>query len=186
MTEKVPILVVLGLDIDEKPHASRFEEHEAPVLLRTAELMGFHLVRVPPEKTELHEVAAGLPAGKVFASGRAFVPFVARSVFDKLAALVEGGVTIEQRCASGAPPVEALAAMFTTESINTADALWSNVEVGSIVLAAQPKLYGQCWWEGVVVEVKGDQLTIRWMDDPSLKPFRMSRREVALLHPGLE
>jgi hypothetical protein len=30
MAEKVPILVVLGIDTDGKPHASRFAEQDAP------------------------------------------------------------------------------------------------------------------------------------------------------------
>src|SRR5436853_4565769 len=69
MAEKVPILVVLGIDIDGKPHASRFAEHDAPFVQRAAELMGFHVVRVPPDNAELHGVAKGLPLGKIFATG---------------------------------------------------------------------------------------------------------------------
>jgi hypothetical protein len=95
MAEKVPILVVLGIDIDGKPHASRFVERDAPFVQRAAELMGFHVIRVRSENAELHVLAEGLPPGKIFATGRAFVPFVARAAFDKLATLVEGGVTIE-------------------------------------------------------------------------------------------
>src|SRR5437868_6812719 len=125
MAEKVPILVVLGIDMDGKPHASRFAEHDAPFVQRAAELMGFHVVRVPPDNAELHGIAKGLPLGKIFATGRAFVPFVRRSAFDKLATLVEGGVTIEARAAAGVAPVYPLADMFTTEAANTADALWS-------------------------------------------------------------
>src|SRR5437660_8852502 len=149
MAEKVPILVVLGIDIDDKPHASRFAEHDAPFVQRAAELMGFHVVRVPPDKAELHGIAKGLPLGKIFATGRAFVPFVSRSGFDKLATLVEGGVTIEARAMSGALPVYPLRDMFTTEAVKTADALWAKVEVGTVVLASQPDVYGPGWWEGV-------------------------------------
>src|SRR5712671_2974809 len=74
MAEKVPILVVLGIDIDGKPHASRFTEHDASFVLRAAELMGFHVIRVSAENGELYAVAEGLPLGKIFATGRAFVP----------------------------------------------------------------------------------------------------------------
>ena len=186
MAEKVPILVVLGIDIDGKPHASRFAEHDAPFVQRAAELMGFHVVRVPPDKTELHGVAKGLPLGKIFATGRAFVPFVRRSAFDKLATLVEGGVTIEAQAAAGVDPVYPLADMFTTEAVNTADALWSKIEVGTIVLAAQPDIYGPGWWEGTVVSIDGDDLMLRWMEAPAEKPFRASRRNVALRHPGAD
>jgi hypothetical protein len=146
--------------------------------------MGFHAIRVPPDNTELHAIAEGLPLGKIFATGRAFVPFVGRSAFDKLAALIEGGVTIEARATSGAPPVYPLRDMFTTEAINTADALWAKVEVGSVVLAAQPDVYGPGWWEGVVVAV--DDLTLRWVDDPAEKAFHASQRDIALRHPRID
>ena len=185
MAEKVPILVVLGLNIDGKPHASRFAEPDAPLLQRAAELMGFHVIRVPPDNDELYGLAEGLPVGKIFATGRAFVPFVARPVFDKLGTLVEGGVTIEQRAASGAAPVYPLKDMFTTEAITTADALWAKVEIGCVVLASQPDEYGPSWWDSIVVAIDGDDLTLRWLDesdDP--KPFHASRRNVALRHPG--
>src|SRR5580693_9095414 len=105
MSEKVPIVVVLGTGSDDKPHASRFAESDAPLVVRAAELMGFHVIQVPPDDGELHAIAEKLPLGKIFATGRAFVPFVSRAAFDKLATLVAGGVTIEQRFASGARPV---------------------------------------------------------------------------------
>ena len=186
MSEKVPIIVVLGIDIDSKPHASRFDERNAPFVLRAAEMMGFHVIRVPAENAELHEIAAKLPLGKIFATGRAFVPFASRAAFDKLAVLVEGGVTIEARANSGAEPVLPRADMFTTEAINTADALWSKIETGTVVLAEQPEIYGPGWWEGLVVEIDGDELKIRWMDEPAEEPIRVSRRHVALRHPGAD
>jgi len=186
MAEKVPILVVLGIDIESKPHASRFAEPDAPFVQRAAELMGFHVVRVPPDNAELHAIAEALPLGKIFATGRAFVPFVNRSAFDKLTTLVEGGVTIEARAAAGVAPVYPLADMFTTEAVNTADTLWAKIEVGSVVLAAQPAIYGPGWWEGIVVSIDGDDLTLRWMEAPAEKPFRASRRNVALRHPGAD
>jgi hypothetical protein len=186
MSKRGPILVVLGTGTDGKPHASRFTARDAPIAVRAAELMGFHMIEVTPDHDELYAIAEKLPLGKIFASGRAFVPFVRRVAFEKLATLVTGGVTIEQRKASGARPVYPLADMFTTDAINAADALWAKVEVGTVVLAAQPELYGPGWWEGVVVDVAGDQLTIRWMDDLSLESFHRARRDVALRHPAAD
>jgi hypothetical protein len=148
--------------------------------------MGFHVIRVSPDNTELRAIAERLPLGKIFATGRAFVPFVGRSAFDKLATLVEGGVTIEARAISGALPVYPLADMFTTEAVNTADALWAKVEVGTVVLAAQPDVYGPGWWEGIVVGIDGDDLTLRWVDTPAEEPFHALRRDIALRHPGAD
>jgi hypothetical protein len=184
MSEKVPIIVVLGIDIEGKPHASRFENCDATFVVRAAELMGFQVIHVPPDNAELHAIAEGLPVGKIFATGRAFVPFVGRSAFDKLTALVKGGLTIKGQSASGAEPVLPRADMLTSEAINTADALWSKVEVGTVVLASRPELYGPGWWEGVVVDVKGDDLAVRWLDEPSEDPIHVARRQVALRHPA--
>lgn len=187
MSEKVPILVVLGLDVGGKPHASRFEERDAPFVQRAAELMGFHVIRIDPGDME-RGIAEALPLGKIFATGRAFVPFVARSAFDKLAAVIDNrGVTIEAPTAAAvATPVHPRAAMFTTEAATAADALWSKIEVGTTVLATQPDLYGPGWWEGVVVGIHGDDLTVRWMDEPAEGPIKISRREIALRHPAAD
>ena len=76
--------------------------------------------------------------------------------------------------------------MFTTEAANTADALWSKIEIGTVVLAAQPDLYGPGWWQGVVVGVDGDDLTLRWVDDPAEEAFHLPRRDVGLRHPAAD
>src|SRR3979409_1424521 len=149
MTDKVPIIVVLGIDVDGRAHASRFDERDAPFVLRAAEMMGFHVVRVPPDNDELHAVAEKLPLGKIFATGRAFVPFVNRSALEMLGAQVEGGVTVKKRATAGVAPVSPLADMYTTEAVTAADALWSKIEVGTVVLATQPDVYGPGWGEGM-------------------------------------
>jgi len=188
MAEKVPILVVLGLDIGDKPHASRFEERDAPFVERAAELMGFHLVRVPADGAELNGIAEKLPLGKIFATGRAFVPFVGRSAFDKLATLVEGDITARASRPIGAMPTESdvsSAADSETDPPDAYETMWGTVEVGSMVLATQPSDYDG-WFESIVVGVDGDDLTLRWRDGVDEKRFRVSRRNVALLHPAAD
>ena len=183
MSEKVPTTVVLGVGADGKPHASRFEQRDAPFVARPAALMGFHVITVSPENDELHGIAAALPLGKIFATGRAFVPFVSRSRFDKLAPLVESGIG-SAKPAEPIPAPDKPAATTEAEAVSSADALWGKIGVGSVVLAEQPEVYGPGWWEGVIVGVTGDELTIRWMDDATEAPLRVSRRNVALRHPG--
>jgi len=186
MSEKLPTTVVLGVGADGKPHASRFQERDAPFVARAAALMGFHVITVSPDNDELHGIAAALPLGKIYATGRAFVPFVSRGRFDKLGTLVEGGVTIAQRSESGAASVYPKADMFTTDTINTADTLWSKIDVGMVVLATQPEVYGPGWWEGIVVGIEGDNLKVRWLDEPDEDGIKVPRREVALRHPGVD
>jgi hypothetical protein len=185
MSEKVPILVVLGIDIDGKPHASRFDERDAPFVERAAELMGFQVVRVPPDHA-LHGVAGQLPLGKIFASGRAFAPFAGRLLFDRLAAVGQSSGAAKAPDAPALAPVQPRAAMLTTDAAATADALWSKIEIGTVVLAAQSDLYGPGWWQSVVVAIDGDDVTLRWIDDPTEEPFHLSRRDVGLRHPSAD
>jgi len=188
MTDKVPILVVLGIDVDGKPHGSRFEERDAPFVTRAAELMGFHAIHVAAGNAELHGIAEGLPLGKIFATGRAFVPFVGRSAFDRLATLVEGDIAAREPRPIGAKPTEpdgSPAADAETVPPDAYETMWATVEVGSMVLATQPSEYDG-WWESIVVAVNGDYLTLRWRDEPNEKPFRVSRRNVALLRPAAD
>src|SRR5918995_940049 len=88
MTETNAIFVVLGRDSQGKPHASRFSDADVGLALKAAELMGYHVVRV--EEPSLKGIAANLPLGKVFASGKAFVPFTKAEIFDRLATLIDG------------------------------------------------------------------------------------------------
>src|SRR3954452_2766228 len=85
MPDKVPILVLLGLDMGSRSHASRFAQTEAALVKHAAELMGYHLIAVAPDTPELYASAERLPAGKIFATGRGFCPYIARPAFDKLA-----------------------------------------------------------------------------------------------------
>lgn len=175
--------MVLGIGADGKAHASRFEPRDQQFAARAAELMGFHVVTVSPDNDELHGVAAALPLGKIFATGRAFVPLVSRTAFDKLAPLVDGGIS-SAKPAKPQPAPDKPAAVPDTEPVSSADALWAKLGVGSAVLATQPEVYGPGWWEAVVVGVEGDDLTVRWVDDATEEPVRVSRRNVALRHPA--
>src|SRR5215203_566666 len=81
-------LVVFGLDATGKPHASAFDGADADLAEKAAGLMGMHALR--PETDEQRQIAAKLPRGRVFASGRAFVPFVRAPLYEALTAF--GGV----------------------------------------------------------------------------------------------
>src|SRR5665213_2806222 len=166
MSDKVPILVLLGTDVDGKWHASRFDESDETLVLRAAELMDFSAMRVSADDAEVYAIAEALPVGKIFSSGKAFVPFVAYAAFAKLRVLVEGGVIVRPPAEDDTAADQPSAAIFTTEAINSADALWTKIEVGTTVLAPQPAAYGPGWWASVVVGVDGDDLTLRWVDDP--------------------
>jgi hypothetical protein len=84
-TTSAPAAVVFGRDNGGKPHAAWFEAGEAELAEKAAGLMGMRFTRLDGEGERA--LAAQLPRGRVFASGRAFTPFVGAALFDRLAAL---------------------------------------------------------------------------------------------------
>ena len=80
-------LVVFGRDDAGKPHASLFGAADAELAIKAAGLMRF---RVLPITTDEHRaVASGLAQGRIFASGRGFVPFCKEGAYTGFAAFPE-------------------------------------------------------------------------------------------------
>jgi hypothetical protein len=91
MTEPVPILVVFGIDGEGKPCASRFAERDAELASKAAGLLGFRLAWIKDEAGLA--IAERLPDGNVFARGNGFIRLVRQSVFERLSAYIDGGLT---------------------------------------------------------------------------------------------
>ena len=176
------VLLVLGLDADGKPHGSRFNETDSALVEKAAGLMGFSVARVT--EPELRQVAAKLPEGRVFGSGKAFVPFIKRSVYDQLATAIADppqydlGPGSEDDSPSQASDLNAEQDEGGTELPPDP---WSEISVGEEVLCRDD----EGWWEAVVVETAGpDQpITVRWRDFPKEPRFTVPRRNVAVIGP---
>jgi hypothetical protein len=63
------------------------------------------------------------------------------------------------------------------------EALWSKIAVGSVVIAPEDERTENGWWEAVVIEKRGQTLTVRWRDFPKQRPATRKLTEVALAHP---
>src|SRR3954465_15556414 len=85
-----PSLVVFGRDEAGKPHASWFDADSAELAVKAADLMNMRVLQVETE--EQKDVARQLARGRVFATGRAFMPFVRANLYSKLVELA-GGAT---------------------------------------------------------------------------------------------
>src|SRR3712207_4819839 len=75
-------VVVFGRDEAGRPRASAFGQSEAELAIKVAGLMGMQVLRL--DNDEQRALAAKLPRGRIFASGRAFVPFVKAGLFEAL------------------------------------------------------------------------------------------------------
>ena len=188
-------LVVFGLDNGGKPHASVFAQPDADLAEKAAGLMGMHAFRLT-EPEHLTAVAE-LPAGRVFSSGRAFVPFVRRALYDHLATM--GGVPAAKPTVRLAGPQTRLSKIKATsgdeqttvegEKANgdragpayASEKRGDSLVAGTVVLA--PEL-GASWWEAVVVAASDESVTLKWRDFPAERPFQRKRNQIAALPDG--
>lgn len=177
-------LIVLGRDDAGRPHASWFGEADSVAATQAAELMG--MVAIDVAGGELRALAGKLPQGRVFASGKAFVPFVKATLFDQLAshvsaeqrATLETGASGKQAAASsGAATASSDSPKFTLPDD------WSKIVANSLVLAYSSD--DESWFEAAVVETKGvDEVVLRWRDWPEMPNFVRRRQHLGLMHPA--
>ncbi|MHA7968102.1 tudor domain-containing protein [Rhizobium sp. CAU 1783] len=172
---------MLGIDEKGKPHASWFGPAHAEGVERAAELMNFGVIRVDTD--DLAKIAASLPPGKLFESGKAFVPFVKRETYELLASRLD-----DEFLAAAAARVAA-----ATDGQNYAEASkgeapahlpedWSKLAVGDRVLASDGP--GDGWYEADVREILPDgKFRLQWRDWPEIAPFSRKVTDIALLHP---
>jgi len=97
MTDTAPILIVFGIDPEGKPRASRFADRDAVLVTKAATLLGFRTAWITDEAGRA--IAEALPNGNMFARGNGFVRLVRQSVFERLSAFIDGGLTVTAEAA---------------------------------------------------------------------------------------
>ena len=180
-------LVLFGLDERGKAHGAWFAQETAEAAVAAAETMG--MFSLPVEDGAVRLLVGQLPQGKIFPSGKAFVPFVKASFYDALMAHLpeserdrarqpvqaSGGKEASRTEAAGAGTDTATAQRDKPED-------WSKIKVGSLVLASDGE--GDGWYEADVVEVLPDEkFKLRWYQWPDLPDFVRPVTDIALLHP---
>ncbi|MER8460427.1 tudor domain-containing protein [Mesorhizobium sp. M0028] len=186
----LPALIVLGLDDGGKAHASWFGGAEVGIAEKAAGMMGMAALPIA-DASALHELAGRLPQGRVFESGRAFVPFVKRTLYDAIATHLPPGYQFPVRAADDRPPPakpkKKASAASAPESGPTRPEPhrptdWEKIEVGSLVLATMGPYEG--WYEATVTKVSPEGLcTLRWRDWLEEPAFTRKLKDLALLHP---
>ncbi len=183
--DKDPAIILFGNDDSGKPHASSFDIDRRHDAIKAAGLMGFQALAV--EGDVLTALATKIPIGKVFNSGKGFVPFVKREIGQQLDQYAEDHP--DQLIALPAP----VAAADGESNVDALDELpkdWDDIKVGSRVLAQDDPDDG--WWEAIVqhVHASGTQghpcamFTLMWEAFPEDGRFVRRFDQVALLHHG--
>ncbi|ESZ49989.1 hypothetical protein X730_09495 [Mesorhizobium sp. L103C565B0] len=194
-SETTRSLIVFGRDDARKPHASIFMLPDVEAAESAARLMGMHSHRVEPG--EASEIVMRLPAGKLFDSGKAFVPFVKGEVYTQIAALA--GVADERDSGSGddkaadspenasAGSPEAVAGHGDgDQGAGSGDSgspdPWGKLAVGDMVLASEGPDEG--YFEARIMKAKAKGIfTLKFRDYPDAPQVDRSYYQLGLIHP---
>jgi hypothetical protein len=174
-----PAIVLYGHDDAGRPRAAYFEARDLELARKAADTL--RLTTVEIANLDQAEVAAALPAGRIFASGRGLVPFVRKELFARWTALLPSGVPAD----ANSPEVLVGASASKTTGSTSMPSLptsWSDIGTGHLVVAqdSQPE---NGWAEANVLRASNDLLTLRWTMPPNKRFVTRNRASVALLCP---
>lgn len=165
-------LIVLGYDDQDKPRGARFQGVDANLVAEAAKAMSLNVYEAATE--DLAALAKKLPVGRLYSTGKGFVPNIRQNLYSELiatlaqtpqAALAKDDVLPLPEIASGLPKT------------------WDEIAPGHLVIAQETLEFG--WWEAIVLDRNGDMLRLRFRDYPKLPKFVRHRSAVALISLGL-
>jgi hypothetical protein len=170
-------LVLFGIDSRGKPKAARFGKQHAGLALKAATQLQMQVLAGNDPK--IADLAAQLPVGRVHATGRTFVPFIRRDLYDQLLAAAGNGTVHTSSSSSGS---SGASGSTPGGSAPRLPRNWHEIGIGDLVLFQDCLEDG--WYEAFVVEAVGDMFTLRWRDYPRQRRFARHRLRLGLLYPG--
>jgi len=186
-------LFVLGLDENGKPRGARFAELKDNIASAAVDMNCRVLINQPEA---VSDIAMKLPAGRIYASGKAFIPNIRRDLYDKISEAARIAEKSDAEIETGAaeqsavvkPPIDqadsALAEARCVSPVTSGlPRSWETIGVGHMVVFHESPDDG--WWEGIVIKREGDLLTLRLRDFPKQGTFVRHINTVALVNPGL-
>ena len=179
-----PALIVFGLSEIGKPRAGTFLEGEIETATKAAEGMGLVVLKVSDDQA--HDLATKLPAGRVHANGRGFLPFIRGNLYEQLQDLAKAQSTKTNDSGLDGDPNSELPTKTAHGQSPTEQRLpknWEDIDVGHLVVAqdTDPK---EGWWPAIVVQNNGDMFTVRWQQPQSRSRVVKHKYNLALMWPG--
>jgi hypothetical protein len=168
-------VILFGIDASGKPKAARFASTHAGLAIKAASQLQLRVV--PSTDLKSADLAARVPVGRIHATGKTFVPFVARDLYDKLIAAAPHGGANDTQGASGSDAAGAPAG-----SGPTLPRSWREIGRGDLVIAQDSPEEG--WFDAIVMGLNGDMATLRWRDYPRERQVVRHRNRLGLLYPG--
>src|ERR1700728_2872417 len=166
-------VILFGIDGRGKPKAARFRKDHAGLAVKAAGQLQLQVLA--NDNPTVAEIAARLPVGRVHATGRAFVPFIPRDLYDKLIAVASNGNGYQSAAASQSPSNPSGSTPNLPES-------WDKIGLGDLVVAQASPEDG--WYVAIVIESNGDMFTLRWRDYPRERRFARHRHRIGLMYPS--
>jgi hypothetical protein len=172
-------LILYGIDNRGKPKGARFGNEHASLAMKAATQLQLNVLASKDPKVA--EIAARLPVGRVHETGRTFVPFIRRDLYDKLLAGAANGNPDPSNPPNGSSGVSGSTPGGSAPHLPQT---WQSIGIGDLVVANDSREDG--WYEAIVVEANGDMLTLRWRDYPRERRIVRHRLRLGLLYPGLQ
>ena len=161
-----------------KPRGARFDKCTDIVVSAIREMS---LTFIHPASEAFAELAKKLPKGRVYASGKAFVPNIRRDLYDKLVAQRESPGDSSQVHRYG-PAAQDIPVACISPMLPGLPRSWDSVGVGHMVLVHESPEDG--WWEAVILQRDDEVLTLRFRDYPKQPTFVRHISTIALVNPG--
>ncbi len=172
-------VVLFGIDSHGKPKGARFGQKHAGLAIKAATQLQLRVLS--SDNPKVAEIAARLPVGRIHATGRTFVPFIRRDLYDKLVAASPNG-NAHSASALESGGVGAAGSGAPGGSRPNLPRNWQEIGLGDLVVAQWGLEDG--WYEAIVVEANGDMLTLRWRDYPRDRRIVRHRLRLGLLYPN--
>jgi len=179
-----PALILFGRSEDGKPRAGTFQEAEIETATNASKGMGLAVLKVSDAQAQ--DLATKIPAGRVHANGRGFVPFIRGNLYAQLQDLAKAqGIDPTDRALNGESNSESPAATAHGKSgpEQRLPKSWDDIAVGNLVLAQEtdPK---DGWWEATVIKKSGDMYTLKWRQTLQRRNVLRHKFNLALIWPG--
>ena len=178
---------VFGIDSQGKPRGARFAEFNERALNFALDL---GLVGVHPASPAFAEAGMKLPQGRLYASGKGFIPNIRRELVEKLDAILGTPSDDSQKHKASDQPTDGSDNPETT-NVRTISPItsglprsWDGIQPGHVVIIHESPADG--WWEALVLAREAEILTLRFRDYPRQPQFQRHISQVALINPGPE
>jgi len=183
----ISAMFVFGKDENGQARGARFLEAKSEIELAAKDL-GLQIVKSPVGA--FAELAMKLPLGRMYASGKAFIPNIRADLHAKLLNSEKSSLQAADAAEVGIVPesldnLEGIPDKEPYPPLPTYPALaqdWQNIDIDHLVLLHGGATVG--WWEAVVVQRQQNILTLRLRDYPQQGLFLRHRFAVALTNPG--